>query len=321
MKDTEYTFAVARIRANETRLLNAQDLNAVISAAGYDEAVRRLNDKGYNIEGLDYGTALNDKLNAEWELISSILPDKSQFDSIILRNDFKNLKVILKAFLCDKDPDALFSYPCVYDPQELKKLICERKNDRLPEPLQHCDRSAYRILTQTRFAQLADTVIDRASMEWAIRTAEKADNTVMREIAQTSAAVADIKIVYRCLLSGKAVSFMERAVCECEAFRKEELIAAAQKGMDAFISFVAHTKYGKLAQALSESPTAFEKACDDTLMQVLYRGKTENFGISALAAYYFAVRTEIMNVRIILSAKLNGLADDIIRERMRLLYV
>lgn len=321
MKDTEYTFAVARIRSNETRLMNAQDLNAVISSAGYDEAVRRLNDKGYNIEGKDYGAALNEKMQSEWELIASLLPDKKEFDSILLPNDFKNLKVALKAFVCEKETDGLFSYPCVYDPEEIKKHVFERKNDKLPECLQHCDRSAYRILTQTRFAQLADSVIDRASMEWALKTAKKADNTIMSEIAETIAAVSDIKILYRCIPAGKAQSFMERAVCACAAFDKAELIKAAVNGMDAFADFVSHTKYSALASALKESPTAFEKACDDALMKVLYRGKYENFGISAIAAYYFAVKTEIMNVRIILSAKLNGLPDDTIRERMRLLYV
>ena len=321
MKDTEYTFAVARIRANETRLLNAQDLNAVISAAGYADAVRRLNDKGYQIEGIDYGTALNDKMNSEWELISSLLPDKSQFNSIILPNDFKNLKVMLKALVGGRETDGLFTVPCVYDPNEIKALVSERKNDKLHEPLRHCDRSAYRILTQTHFAQLADSVIDRASMEWAIKTAEKADNTIMTEIAQTNAAVADIKILYRCILSEKAKSFMERAVCACDAFDKNDIIKAAEKGMDAFLEFVSHTKHAKLAEALKESPTAFEKACDDALMKVIFRGKYENFGIAAIAAYYFAVKTEIMNVRIILSAKLNDLPEDTIRERMRLLYV
>ncbi len=321
MKDTDYTFAVARIRSNETRLLNAQELNAVVSSAGYDEAVRRLNDKGYEIDGLDYGAALNEKLKNEWELIESLLPDKKEFDSILLPNDFKNLKLILKAFVCEKDTDGLFSYPCVYDPEELKKLVFERKNGELPECLRHCDRSAYRILTQTRFAQLADSVIDRASMEWAIKTAKTADNTIMSEIAETVAAVSDIKILYRCILAGKARSFAERAVCECEAFDKSNIIKAALSGMDDFLDFVSHTKYSALAEALKESPTAFEKACDDALMKVLYRGKYETFGIAAVAAYYFAVKTEIMNVRIILSAKLNGLPDETIRERMRLLYV
>lgn len=321
MKDTEYTFAVARIRSNETRLMNAQELNAVISAAGYEDAVRRLNDRGYAIEGTAYGAALNEKMKAEWELISSLLPDKSQFDSILLPNDFKNLKVMLKAFICGKETDGLFSYPCVYEPEEIKRLVFDRKNGELPEPLQHCDRSAYRILTQTRFAQLADSVIDRASMEWAIKTARQADNVIMREIAETNAAVADIRILYRCILAEKARSFSERAVCACDAFDKAELLNAAEKSMAAFTDFVAHTKYEKLAAALKESPIAFEKACDDALMNVVYRGKYENFGIAAIAAYYFAVKTEIMNVRIILSAKLNGLPEETVRERMRLLYV
>ena len=321
MKDMDYIFAVARIRANETRLLTQQELNTVISAAGYDDAVRRLNDKGYNIDGADYGTALNEKLNKEWELIFSLLPDKNEFNSIILRNDFKNLKVILKALVCEKETDGLFSSPSVYNPDEIKKLVFENRNDLLPLPLQHCERSARRILNQTGFAQLADSVIDRAAMEWAIKEAKKADNGIMLEVAEASAAVADIKILYRCILSQKAESFMLRCVCECDAFEKDGIIKAAANGMEAFITFISHTKYSLLVPALKEGSTVFEKECDDTLMKVLYKGKYEAFGISPLAAYYFAVNTEIMNVRIILSAKKNGLSEDTIRERMRMLYV
>lgn len=321
MKETEYTFAVARIRSNENRLLTSQELNAVISAQGYDEAVRRLNDKGYNIEGRDYGAALNEKMNSEWELVSSLLPDGSQFDSILIFNDFKNLKLLLKAFVGGGEPDGLYSRPCLYAPEKLKELVFARKNSELPEPLRHCDRSAYRILTHTRFAQLADSVIDRASMEWSIKLAEKADNPLMSEIACAYAAAADIKILYRSILAGKARSFNERAVCACPAFDKNEILAAAEKGMDAFIDFVSHTEYEKLAAALKEGSAAFEKECDDLIMLTVLRGRYEPFGSSALVGYYYAVKTEIMNVRIILSAKLNGLSDDTVRERMRLLYV
>lgn len=321
MRDTEYTYAVARIRANEVRLLGSQELNALISASGYEEAVRRLNDKGYGIEGKNYGEALNNKLINEWELIASLLPDKSQFDSILIQNDFKNLKIALKAFVCEKETEGLFCEPSVYSSKEIKELVFARKNEELPEALRHCDRSAYRILTQTRFAQLADSVIDRAAMEWAIKLAEKADNPIMSEIAQTLAGVTNIKVLYRCILSQKAKSFMERCVCECNAYSKAEIILAAEKGMDAFLDFVSHTKYSALSLALKESATAFEKESDDILMQVLYRGKYETFGIAPLVAYYYAVKTETMNVRIILSAKINGIPEDTVRERMRMLYV
>ncbi len=317
MRDTEYTFAVARIRSNENKLLSSQELASVISAPTYKDAVQRLNDKGYEITGTDYSSALEKKARESFSLIEEVLPDKSQFNSIILKNDFNNLKVSLKAFFTEKDTDGLFLYPSVYSPEEIKANVYGRKNSLLPECLQHADRSAYRILSKTRFAQLADSVIDRASMEWSLREAKKGDNPILLEIAETETALTDIKVLYRCILTGKAVSFMERAVAECSAFSKSGIILAASNGIEDFLTFLSHTDYNGAAEALKSSTAEFERWCDNRLLTVLRKAKTEVFGIAPIVAYYYACETEIRNVRIILSAKLTGQPEEIIRQRVR----
>jgi len=45
------------------------------------------------------------------------------------------------------------------------------------------------------------------------------------------------------------------------------------------------------------------------------------FGVAPLAAYYVAVEAEVKALRIALSCKRNRVAEEMIRERMRLLYV
>lgn len=321
MKDTDYSFAVARVRVNETRLLQNAELGALIAASSYEDCVRRLKEKGYEISGTDYAPALEKKLADMWALLSEILPDPAEFNSVLIRNDFHNLKVCLKALISEKSPEGLFMSPSVYSAEEIRRCVFARENDKLPPELQHADRSAYRILTKTGFAQLADTVIDRASLEHAISLARAADHPVMLRFAETNAALTDIKVLYRCIRTGKADSFMERAVCACEAFDKGEIIAAAAAGMPAFLEFVSHTAFAPGAEALKESMTAYETWADNTLLGLLAPGKSEAFGIGALVGYYFAVRTEVLNVRVLLSGKLNGLPADTIRERMRLLYV
>lgn len=321
MKNTGYTFAVARIRCNENKLLNAQDYSSVITASSYAEAVRRLADKGYEIDGTDYSSALREKAMKNWELISSVLPDKSHFDSIIIKNDFANLKLVEKAFITEKSTEGLFTAPSVYAAEDIKKAVFERNNSALPEPLRHADRSAYRILTKTHFAQLSDTVIDRASMEWGIKLAKKNGCHMLSDIAQTEAAQADIKALYRCILTGKAESFMDRAVCECSYFDKKDIIKAAASGMENFLEFLRHTELSFVCGALKKSSAEFERQCDNKITDVLRSAKTEYFNIAPLAAFYYASETEIKNVRIILSAKLSGLSENIIKERVRESYV
>ena len=321
MKDVDYSYAVARVRVNETRLLANAELGALVAAPSYEECVRRLREKGYEITGTNYAAALDQRLADAWALLSEILPDPAQFRSVLIKNDFHNLKVSLKALVAEKPAEGLFAFPSVYDPAEVKKYVDSRENAKLPPELQHADLSAYNILTKTGFAQLADTVIDRAALEHAISLAKGADHPVMLRFAQLNAALTDIKVLYRCILTGKAESFMQRAVCACDAFDKGEIIAAAAAGMPAFLEFLSHTAFAPGAEALKESMTAYETWADDTLLASLTPGKSEAFGIGALVGYYFAVRTEVLNVRVLLAGKLNGLPQDTIRERMRRLYV
>ncbi|MDD4422638.1 MAG: V-type ATPase subunit [Eubacteriales bacterium] len=47
IKDTDYAFAVARIRANEPGLLTESDLDQLISAENYSSALRMLEEMGW----------------------------------------------------------------------------------------------------------------------------------------------------------------------------------------------------------------------------------------------------------------------------------
>ena len=318
MRETDYTYAVARIRANEPKLLTTAELNAAVAAPGFEEAARRLRDKGYEVEGADYAAALQKKSDDAWALLSEILPDPHALDSLLIGSDFQNLKVMLKALVSDREPGELYVRPSVYDPERLEAHVFERENDKLPFPLQHADRSAYHILTKTRFAQLSDSVIDRAALEWAVEFAKKEDPTLLR-YANTRAALTDLKILYRCIRTNKTESFVTRCVCACDDFSKETLLAT--DSMEKLADLIAHSPYEAAGAALKESPAAFEKCCDDLLTETLRPGRSNTFGVLPLAAFWHAVQTEVLNVRILLSAKLNGIGDAIIKERMRTLYV
>ena len=73
--------------------------------------------------------------------------------------------------------------------------------------------------------------------------------------------------------------------------------------------------------ALRQSPSAFERWCDNLMIQRIKPQQFEPFGIGPLAAYILGRENEIKSVRIILLGKLNGLPEEAIRERVREMYV
>ena len=79
--------------------------------------------------------------------------------------------------------------------------------------------------------------------------------------------------------------------------------------------------YAEAAEALKESPSAFERWCDNRIIETIQPQKTNPFSVGPLVAYVIARQNEIKTVRIILTCKQNGLSDDSIRERVREMYV
>ena len=75
------------------------------------------------------------------------------------------------------------------------------------------------------------------------------------------------------------------------------------------------------AQALRESASAFERWCDNRMIEMLKPQKYEAFSVGPLLGYLIARETEIKTVRIILTGKQNGFSDEAIRERIREMYV
>ena len=114
---------------------------------------------------------------------------------------------------------------------------------------------------------------------------------------------------------------MKRAMASCKSLNVDRLAAAALGGLDAICSYLEGTVYAGGAQALKESPSAFERWCDNQLIETIKPQKYNPFTAGPLVAYVLARQNEIKTVRIILTARLNELPEEQIRERIREMYV
>ncbi|MCD7828215.1 MAG: V-type ATPase subunit [Clostridiales bacterium] len=321
MKDTAYVYAVGRIRVKELSLLSSTDIKRLIGAKSYREAAAMLESSGYEIHSEDYSDALNRRKAEVWQLMKEVLPDIHDMDSLIVKNDFSNMKAAIKTTITGADPKEFMLTPCVYTPEEICKAVSDRNFSALPEMMSKAGEKAYDILARTSSAQLSDAVIDKAAMKAMLSLAKKADNEMLSQIAECTVACADIKTAYRCILAEKNTDFMKYAISSCGAFESREIIQRAAMGMDEFLSWLEKTDYSGAAAALRLSSTAFEKYCDDRITEITQKGKNTSFGITPIVAYYIACETEILTLRIILSGKLNNVPADTISARARETYV
>lgn len=322
MKDTEFAYAVARIRSNENKLLSSGDIEQLISSDGYNEALKLLSDMGFSdIEKIGEDEALSRVLSEAFELIYSCAPDKKCLDFLIIRNDFHNIKALIKCIVANVSAEKLLLSPSVIDASALKMSLENKDYSTLPEYVSEIVKDAYELVTKTSDGQLLEVYLDKKCLEVSVKLAEDSKDEFSVSLANLMCAISDIKIALRCLKTNKDEAFIENALAECKILDKKRLCDSVLEGQEALCKYVKLLGFTTLSDCIRFGYASFEKACDDLLMEKVKSAKYQCLGIAPLVAYYFAADAQVKTVRIILSCKKNDLAVENIRERVRVLYV
>lgn len=322
----DYTYAVARIRALETSLFTSGTIDQLIACQDYEQCVHFLEEKGWgDAETAGDGEAILSREEEKiWEVVRDLHIDMKHFDVLSLPKEFQNLKAAVKEAAVGPAGSKVYYEGTSINGSELCEIIKEQDFDRLPDSMKAAAEEAYDILLHTKDGQLCDVIIDKACLE-AVREAGKEagrkGNDVIRAYAEEQAAICDIKIATRSAHTKKSQDFLMKALVDCDSFTAAALAKAASQGEDSVKEFLQTTDYRDAADALEEGPSAFERWCDDRIMDALQSQKYEAFTIGPVIAYVLARQNEIKTVRLILTGKANGLSDNSIRERVRQMYV
>jgi len=323
MSEVEYTFAVAHIRGLEGRLFSQATIDQLMACKSYDAALDFIIERGWG--GMDVerdaDAILAVERNKIWETIRSLSVPMDTFDVLSYPDVFHNLKTAIKEVFTGKQNDAFFYEGTVPSREELRDIISRKEFSRLPGNMDRAAAEAFETIFHTHDGQLCDVIIDRACLEAIDEAGRESDSGAIQRYAETSVALADIKIAVRCQKTGKSIDFTRRALQPCSGIDAERLAKAAASGFDAILEYLSSGSFRDAADALRQSPSAFECWCDNYLMEILRPEKYEVFSVGPLVAYVLARENEIRTVGIILSGKLNGLTDESIRERVRDMYV
>lgn len=323
MSKTQYTYAVARIRALEVSLFSVSTIEQLIACKDLESCLRFLQDKGWggNDVPMDADAILTREREKIWETIGEMHVDMDVFNVLSYTNWFHNLKAAVKEVCTGKSGANIFYEGTPIPKEEMLRIIREKDYKALPDNMQAAAEEAVETLLHSGDGQLCDIIIDRATMEAIKEAGRQSQDDIIRDYAESTVAVANIKIAVRSSKTAKSLDFMKRAMAPCDSLNVDGLARAALAGMDSIIEYLSGNGYLEGALALKESPSAFERWCDNRIIQTIKPQKTNPFSIGPLVAYVIARENEIKTVRIILTCKQNGLSDDSIRERVREMYV
>ena len=321
MDKTKYTYAVARIRALEVSLFSF--IEQLLSCKSADQVLQSVMEKGWGDmdSGSDTEAVLKCEEEKAWAVIRDVAPDMSVFDVLSYPKLYHNLKAAVKEVGAGVKNPAMFYDDCPIPGDEMYRIVENREFSRLPGNMSRTAQEALDTLLHTGDGQLCDIIVDRAALDAIEEAGKKSGEPIIENYADTTVAIADIKTAVRSQKTGKSADFMRSAMAECESLSIDQLIRAALSGMEEIAQYLEGTSYAGGADALRESPSAFERWCDNRMIETLRSQKYETFSVGPLLGYLIARETEIKTVRIILTGKQNGFTDDAIRERIREMYV
>ncbi len=321
MKDTEFAYASARIRADENSLLGFAFLTQLAEAQDFDSAAEMLVRGGYpsikTAESLDGTLEICER--ELWKETEAAVGGKAELDFLIMKNDFHNLKVSVKSIAADVDPKGLFLHPCIFDPSEVYDTVKSRQFDLLAPMLSKAASDGYRLITETMDGQLFDIYIDGCYITELLKKCEA--YRFAYEYFSKYAALYDIKTALRLAETGKKSETVLDAVVDNPLLDAQTLRLSASKSVGDVLSFIEGTEFSALSDAYKNSYAAFERACAEMLAAELESARYVSFGTEPIIAYYIAKKNEINTVRMILNCKAAKIPSLKIRERMCDVYV
>lgn len=327
-KDTDYLTISAQIRSMERRLLDRARMERMLDAATDDEAVRILTEVGYEAFDPASDRALNAALLRRREELFQELyryaPEPEIIDVFKLKYDYHNLKAVLKGR--DGDVSHLLVDAGRVKAESLQRRYRESGGwDFLPPAMAEAAKEGQRVLAETGDPQRSDAVVDRAWFAEMLSLAEETKCAYLVDYIRVTIDAANLRSVIRTLRMGRTPAFLKEFLFPGGTVSVDACLKAAVNGEveQTYRTTVlrAAAQAGKEAVESGGSLTAFEKLCDDAVLQQAGRARRIPFGVEVVIGFVAARETEVSNVRIIMAGRMAGISADTIRERLRESYV
>ncbi len=319
-------YGVARIRSRERTLLNRERMQR-LSESTPAEALRQLIEIGYGAmpEATldDVEAMIASELNRAYELIREVSVKPEQTDLFLMGADVHNLKLLLKLRLTGSNAEPTVERGGLYDPKALAKMVDTGEYKDLPEEF----RVALERLEQG-FARGqvnpsgVSTALDNAYLAYALQKGDAFTQTYFKAQADFNNLIALLRV--RAL--GGDAERLSALLLEGGDIPREILL----KNFDTPTEGLARAATaGPMADAMAKGleevartgrVSALEKARDDALMAFASKGKNDVDTMAPIMGFLLAKGQEARCVRLVMTALRNGLGEDVISERMRVLY-
>lgn len=325
--------AVSYIRALEIKLVDSGKLNRMIESSTGDEAMKILAETEYghyisNLERTeDYEKMLGAELGNIYSEMYKISPDKKIIDIMSVRYDYHNVKTLLKAKFLSKDLDE-FTIPVgMYDKELLKEGVMNGELYDLTGVMRDAIEESINDFEQNKDPQRVDIIMDRYMFTHMYEISKEIGDSFIERYVRNSIDATNIVTFFRVRKQKKDKQFLQFALIENGFIDKSIYDEQYNDSAENFASRVSHTDYSNLVregvEELSKSGklSKLEMLRDNFIMEKMKEAKYVSFGCEPIISYIHGKESELKAIRTIMVGKLNNIEPDLIKGRLRDIYV
>ena len=337
LQPTEYTYASARIRALENRMVGRERIDILVEARSADEVMDRLAEYGLtppdtealsemNPSGAAREAMLLSALEAAYREAETATPSPAVFRYLRYPYDCNNIKAAIKCAIRGiSAAELLFDFGTV-SADRVEALLREGNYADFPKKMAAAIPVAREAFDKTGDPRRIDTILDRACYEDMLDAVAATGETTLQSWLNARIDLTNILITLRILrmnMGAIGADFLAESLLPGGTLGGNFFAHAYEAGEDALWSGLYRTPYGTLSRVEGEPRplSVLERAADDLYMEQVRKDVKIPFGAPVVAGYLLGWETAVKNIRIILAAKDAGLSPAVIRERIRLSYV
>lgn len=334
MNRLDYTSQVATIRVYEKRLLDSVRVERMIEARDEDEVLRILNETSYSRSmadvksGKDFETLLRNELKNVYKEASKLSSNDERLMKIfLLKYDYLNLKILLKAFFRNEDRSELLSDMGTLEKSFIKSEFDSGKADFKNEYLNKTYKEAMEDFEKTKDPQRTDLIGDKNYLENLKKIADEINVPMFKKYVSYQIDSYNFLSFIRMKKQNKDLRFLEDVLINDgtvsvhtyqDMFNDSyENILLGMKKTDIYPYL--NKGFGEFLEKGSLGST--KKELDNGLIDIIKDARKVVFGPEPIFGYVAAKENENRILRIIFVGKINKIPNEEIRERLSGLYV
>lgn len=333
MDKMNFAQAVTRIKALETKLLDGTKLNRMIESSTADEAIKVLSETEYsqfigNVKRAeDYEYLLSEELKRVYSLIDEISPEKRLVDLLAIKYDYHNLKTLIKGKALKRDLSDLLVPVGNADIKILKDAVMNENYYDLSSIMREALENTIGDFEKTKDPQRIDIILDKYMYKEMHEIANELGDSYTIEYVKKNIDLTNILTFLRLKKQKKDREFLKTVILRHGSIDVDIYENYYNDSVDNFVNRISHTDYYDILSAgleeynKSGKLSTIEMLRDNFIMNYIKNAKYISFGIEPLIAYVYAKENEIKAIRIIMVGKLNNIEPEVIKGRLRDIYV